>query len=170
MNNKGVIGIAAAAVIAFAAGLFFGPWFTHGGKIVTAAAVVPVFGVISIDAGGVCTQEADLNPSAFPLLEPPNSASGKPPNSISWFGRDKNGAKAPLVIVFPDKFADGSVGTPFVSGNPPMPKTTFTDGENTGPPSQPFNKNFPFQSVTVGGIPCSNITIGSQPLGVHVDR
>ena len=122
-----------------------------------------MFAVISIDQSQSCTQDANFKPNPTPCLRVPTSATCTG-SSILWLGRDAIGNRTSLEI----DFASGGlgVGTPFTFTGTATPKTHFVDDEDSGPPHQNFDKNFLFDKVTVGGVPCLKLNGG----GVHVDK
>jgi|SRR5271165_2343237 len=89
-----------------------------------------------------------------------------PGDSVTWVkGIAPGGGSAPLVVTFPQT-SNGHIGTPFVDshGNP---KFTFADGDNSGAPASGApNDVYLYESLTIGGTPCSN----PQDPGVHVDN
>ena len=89
-------------------------------------------------------------------------------DSVEWNVIDLDHHATDFVITFPQQ-TNGHVGTPFVDamGNP---KFTFTsqpnDNQSGGSPSTTTPDDYPYYSVSAGGVACSN---PSDP-GVHVDQ
>ena len=166
MKGPALVGLLVVAVVAFALG-----WFLHQspGLVPTGAGGGPpkgatTFSVVDvIDANNSCKQLYAQSGGGFAKLPQLARKSG---DSITWVkGIAPGGASASLVVTFPQT-SNGHVGTPFVdsSGNP---KFVFKDGDNSGPAASGApNDVYLYQSLTIGGTPCSN----PQDPGVIIDN
>lgn len=164
MSTKAAVGmLVGVAALAFLVGLYYGKSFLKGLKT-PLTGTGQVFGVISIDQNQSCTQDADFKTSPpLPCLRVPTSLACTG-TSILWLGRNASGNRTSLEIDF--NSSGLGVGTPFTYPGTATPKTHFVDNEDTGKPYQNYGKDFPFDEVKVGGVPCLKFNGG----GVHVDR
>jgi hypothetical protein len=126
----------------------------------------PIMAIITLDASNnnVCRQTVSGVPT--PMIGLLAASGAQPGTNVTWHG-PVAGPAGIVDVQFPQGSPPGS-GTPFVDPLNGQRKFDFGDGVNTGPPNIPMSGTFPFpfESVTVGGKPCSN----PQSMGVQVTK
>jgi hypothetical protein len=160
MKGTALVGTLAVAVVAFGVG-----WFLHQPGVVQTVDGHPkpatTFKVVdAIDANNSCKQlNAQGGFAKLPQLGPGDS--------VTWLkGIAPGGGSASLVVTFPPT-SNGHVGTPFVDSTTGRPKFEFHEGDNSGPPGSGVpNDVYLYQSLTIGGTPCTN----PQDPGVIIDK
>ena len=112
-----------------------------------------------------CSQKADEVRDSYTFLR--RRAFLFTGDSVEWAVRDLDHGATDFVITFPPQTPDGHAGSPFVDQNK-QTKLTFTNADNQSgsSPSGTNPDDYPYSSVSAGGVPCSN---PSDP-GVHVDQ
>ncbi len=98
----------------------------------------------------------------FPDLKMAALPSGS--GTITWSGPNAS-PTGRVVVEFPQG-TESDPGTPFEFAGSGTRRTTFGQGDNSGPPKVGASKKFPYSSLTIGGVPCSN----PQSMGVQVTR
>jgi hypothetical protein len=152
--------LAIVGVVAVGAGALFAPF--SGAKLLKASKHKHV--VITIQ-NNKCSQTAEGVRDSYTFLR--RKAFLFSGDSVEWAVRDLDHHATDFVITFPQQTPDGHVGTPFVDANGNA-KFVFTDNDNQsgGSPSGTNPDDYPYYSVSAGGVACSN---PSDP-GVHVDK
>jgi hypothetical protein len=162
MNSKTLGALVLGAVIGLGIGYLLG---TKSQGNVPTGLVPTKMAYIVMDAKHACTQhtgKVDGPEEPFPTLKEATLPSGS--GTITWSGPNAS-PTGRVVAEFPQG-TESDPGTPFEFAGSGTRRTTFGQGDNSGPPEVGASKDYPYFSLTIGGVPCTN----PQTMGVHIDK